>query len=126
MKWRGFFSPLCVDMSTKKGVGGGGLHCQFFFDSLGNIIVIKKGETTFTPHELSCVGSFAPMNYQTLPPTPSNYLTLTNKPLSSIFALHSKKQYLYTQNTLNPEIRKKKPSRGGFRRPLPWWISWKS
>jgi hypothetical protein len=53
------------------------------------------------------------MNYQMLPPTPSNYLTLTNKPLSSIFALHSKKQYLYTQNTLNPEIRKKNQ---------PWWI----
>jgi hypothetical protein len=27
---------------------------------------------------------FAPMNYQTLPPTPSNYLTLTNRPLPSV------------------------------------------
>jgi hypothetical protein len=41
-------------------------------------------------------------------PTLSNYLTLANSPLFSIFALHSTKQYLYTQNTLNLEIRKKK------------------
>jgi hypothetical protein len=37
---------------------------------------------------------FAPINYQTLPPTPSNYLTLTNRPLPSVSSVEiSSQQY---------------------------------
>jgi hypothetical protein len=35
---------------------------------------------------------FAPMNYQTLPPTPSNYLTLTNRPLPSVSSVEISSQ----------------------------------
>jgi hypothetical protein len=54
------------------------------------------------------VSAICPHELPSVIPNPSNYLTLANNPPFAIFALHSTKQYLYTQNTLNPEIKKRK------------------